>query len=168
MASIILDPNKSFIQIDTFYVEETKKSGPYEITKYNFIKSKEELEEWTIKGYAMPQPEIQSKDKPDKMIHKLSTKWKRLSWKEQNTIFSSCFKSRPSADGKNTVTEMDGIRYREMKLKTCLKDWDILDDAGQKIPVTEENIDNMIPEVANELLDSFEKLTEPTGDDLKK
>lgn len=166
MASIILDPNKSFIQIDTFYVEEIKRMGPLEIIKHHFIRSQDELEEWTGRGYSMPQQGTENQD-DEKTIKKLSTKWKRLTWKEQNVILSSCFISKPSADGK-LITSMDGMKFREMKLKTCLKDWDILDSYGNKIPITEENIDNMVPEVANELIDSFEKLTEPTGDDLKK
>lgn len=167
MASIILDPNKSFIQIDTFYVEEIKRMGPLEIIKHHFIRSQDELEEWTGRGYSMPQQGIENQN-DEQTIKKLSTKWKRLTWKEQNTIFSNCFRTKPSADGKSTITEMDGMRYRELKIKMCLKDWDIVDEMGNKIPVSEENIDNMVPEVANELLDSFEKLTEPSGDDLKK
>ena len=89
-----------------------------------------------------------------------------MTWKEQNQIYSRCLRQIPEAEGK-TRTELDMIMYRDMKLKTCLKKWDLKGDNQQDIPITENIIDQLVPEVAQELLNNFEKVTEASEDDLK-
>jgi len=57
------------------------------------------------------------------------------------------------------------ILYRDMKLKTCLKRWDFKDN-GNEVSINEHIIDNLFPEVAQELLSSFEKVTEAGDEEL--
>jgi hypothetical protein len=165
------------------YIEKTdEKHGN---STYHFIGSKGELDRWKSKGYmtedeidrlkAVPdpapgQPQLQpgppeKPHDPKKVISILKTWWSRMTWKEQNQIYSQCLRQVPSVEGK-TRTELDMIIYRDMKLKTCLKKWD-LKDGNQDVPVSDSVIDMLIPEVAQELLNNFEMVTEATDDDLK-
>jgi len=180
--SIILDPNKSLINIEMYYIEEKKKHGN---TVFHFIKSKEEMEEWKKKGYRteqemqvsqptiekvpgtekVPGSVVQSFD-ANKIINRVETSWKRITWSDQNTLLSVSMKNIPGSDGR-MVAELDGIKYRDKKLKTCLKRWDIKDENGQIVQVNDNVIDMLAPEVAQELLASFERITEPTEEDSK-
>lgn len=171
--AIVLDPSKQFINITVYYIEETM---PHGHTVFHFVRSSKEFENWKTKGYHTEE-EIRELLKPtdqkkpaqnvdsSKIIEKIMTTWKRLTWKDQNTIFSKCLRTVPGLDGK-PVTELDSISYRDQKLKTCLKKWDLRDENGQVSPVTTDTIDILLPEVAQELLNSFERVTEPTAQEL--
>lgn len=178
---ILLDPNKQFVNIQLYYVEEVKKHGN---SVFHFIRSAQELEEWKkIKGYKTqeefdqekslagsqeksPGMPVKASPDPNKVIQSIVTGWRRMTWKDQNVIFSRCLKTIPGADG-NMHTELDTIQYRDLKLKTCLKKWDLKDEQGKEVPVTEDVIDILTPEVAQELINNFEQITEPTSDELK-
>jgi len=172
--SILLDPTKRFIAIELFYIEEVKKHGN---SIFHFIRSKDDFDEWKNKGYwpegedspqAPPsnRPEIKQVRDPKKMISKLVTHWTKPNWKDQNTIISRSLKTTTTANG-NTMNELDGVKYRDLKLKMCLKKWSLVDEQGNAIEVTADIIDMLDPVVAQELLTNFEKVTEPTEDDLK-
>ena len=187
--SIVLDPSKNFVTIQIMYIEE--KDAKHGNAKYYFIDSRAEFDKWKSKGYSteeeidkaaaipplaknpqreqpgMPvQPVTPPPPDPTKVILVLKTWWSRMTWKEQNQIYSRCLRQVPGADGK-TRTELDMIGYRDMKLKTCLKKWDYKDDNKQDIPLSENIIDQLVPEVAQELLNNFELVTEAGEDDLK-
>lgn len=100
--------------------------------------------------------------RPDVTTKALTTFWKRMTWKEQNIIFSHAIRIVGEAN------EIDNIKYREMKLKTCLKKWDAKDDDGNDIPLNDQSIENLDPLIASSLLKQFEEATEPSNDDLKK
>ncbi len=170
---IILDPSRQFVSIDIFYIEEVKKHGN---SVFHFVESKSDLDEWKAKGYVM-ETEVEKplektgEDVPGapitntKVISKLNTQWKRLTWKDQNMIFSRALKQIPMSDGR-TRTELDTIIYRDMKLKTCLKRWDLVDDNKVSIVCDETMIDLLDPTVAQQMLNEFEKVTEASGEDL--
>lgn len=164
---ILLNPDRRFISIDIYYVEEIKQHGN---SVFHFIHSPSEMNEWKAKGYVLegdqPQPAGTAQKKPEKMIHRLNTNWTRLTWKEQNTITAHCIKTVSGSDGR-TAYEIDGIKLRDLKLKMCLKKWNLIGEQGQHIEVTPEVIDTLDPVVANELLSSFERVTEPSEVDLK-
>ena len=171
---IVLDPSRNFVEVKLFYVEET---SSHCAPVYHFIDKKEDLENWKAKGYKHETEVIgpanaKKTDVPGmpvqnttKLIYSISTKWKRMLWKDQNTIFSKCLRTRHNPEGV-AQTELDSITYRDMKLKTCLKDWDLKDSAGNIVPVNNETIDMLTPEIANELINAFERYTEATADDL--
>ena len=96
----------------------------------------------------------------DKGAQCLRTTWKSPTWGEQNAIVSS------SLTQVNTFLEIDSIRYRELKLKACLKDWDAKDDEGNAIPLTHQAIDDLDPTISAELLRQFELAAEPSNKDL--
>lgn len=178
---IILDPNKQLVRIKLYYVEEEKKHGN---VVFHFVKSDDELTSWKRKGY-IPADEIPSTAKPNnpsstktpgepivntstpsRIIQSIETFWKRLSWGDQNSILAQCLKNIPGPSG-NIITELDGIRYRDLKLKKCLQRWNVMDGNNQPVPISNETLDNLVPEVAQELLSAFERITEPTEDELK-
>ena len=186
---IVLDPAKSLVSIEVFYIEEVKKHGN---SVFHFIRSKDEMEGWRAKGYrteqeiaglsAQNQPSekqvpggsggssvpglpVKSFD-PNKIISRVETFWRRITWADQNTLLSTSMKNIIGSDGQ-TATEIDGVKFRDMKLKMCLKRWDVKDDQGQPVPINNATIDMLVPEVAQELLSSFERVTEATSKALK-
>ena len=175
---ILLDPAREMLSINIFYTERV--IPPHDISIFHFVHSEEEFNELKIKGYKT-QEELQKfapkdekqlpgmvKETPDpaKIIHLLNTEWKRLNWKDQNIINSQALKVINNKDG-SVATQWDWLRYRDLKLKTCLKRWSVTDDKGQSVPVSDENIDRLAPEVADELLKNYEKVAEPSEEDLK-
>lgn len=154
--SLFVDQNRSLVNIDLWFIEQHRKHGH---STFHFILSQEEFEEWKNKGYAF--------DNPDKPIQKLVATFKRLTWKEHNSIVSRAIQYTMGPDNK-LFTRMDPVVYRELKLKTCLKKWDIKDDEGNLVEVTNDAIDSLSPDVAQALLDAFEKSTEASEEDLKK
>lgn len=177
--SVLIDPNRDFINISFMLVEMKTKNGN---TVYHFIRSAEELNDWRTKGYVtaaeieqkrheqslasesgrMRQPgaPVQAQQQPadpERVIQSIETAWTRLSWRDQNSILAKCIKDR----------SFDNVTYRDLKLKACIKRWNIKDDRGAPIPCAPEMIDQLAPEVANEMLNVFEKLTEPQVQELK-
>ena len=171
------------MSIEIYYVEQIK---PHGNSIFYFLESAQDIEDWKQRGYktqdevnqlamkkndkqgpmaGIPISQQSSTHDPQKIIQKLTTTWKRLTWKDWNTIFSKCLKNVTGADGQSR-NDLDVILYREMKLKFCLKDWDLKDDNGAKVQVSSEIIDMLAPEVATALLDNFETVTEATADDL--
>lgn len=175
---ILLNPDKEFVQFQLQYVEERTKQGS---SKFFFVKNQEEFTSWKSRGYltsdemerakeeaAKPQqPGMPAKSPPDetKVIDILRTFWSQMTWKEQNSLYSRCLKQSTGSDG-STKTELDAILFRDRKLKTCLKRWDLKDN-GKDVPVTEGIIDQLHPEVAQELLNQFESITEADEEELK-
>lgn len=161
---ILLDPNKRFIAIEIYYIEEIKKHGN---SVFKFIRSRDEFEDWRKKGYVVEGEQQETDKTTGKTIHKLVTHWTKPTWKDQNIIISRSLKTTTTADGR-TINELDGVKYRDLKLKLCLKKWSLTDEnSGEPVAVTAEVIDLLDPVVAQELLSSFERVTEPTAEDLK-
>jgi len=174
---ILLNPNASFLQLQTFYVEEPVGSKEQQnasgLSIFHFIDSKDDLERWKTKGYTVEtevpkDPKIsQSNYDANKIINVLNTKWTRLNWKEWNQVYSASMRHRRIGSNEDQI-EIDAITYRDLKLKKCLKWWNLTDNTGKEVPVTEQSIDQLVPEVAQKLLLDFEKVTEPSAEDLKK
>ncbi len=177
---ILLDPNKQFVNIQLYYVEEIKKHGN---SVFHFIRNAQEMEEWKTKEYRTqeefdkeksiastqekaPGMPVKSSPDPKKIIESITTSWRRMTWKDQNVIFSKCLKTIPGSDGA-MHTELDTIQYRDLKLKTCLKKWDVKDDQGKEVSVNDDVIDILTPEVAQELINNFEQITEASAEELK-
>ncbi len=178
---ILLDPNREFVSIQIFYIEDKKPNGN---STFSFIKSAKDLATWKNKGYTEEtevkrlREEAQQAQKnagegtnvtkgydPSKIIQLLETHWRQITWKDQNSINTRCMTTTPAADGKMTIT-LDWIKYRDQKLKMCLKRWDLKGPQNEEIPVNDTNIDMLHPDVAQALIDNFERVTEPSGDDL--
>ena len=167
--------DKDLISILILFTEEKTRNGS---SRFKFINSKEQHEAFKAQGYITDQeferfknepsaPGMPVKQKPDssKLINSLKTYWSPLTWKAQNEIYSRCLKQVINPQDGSKTAEIDGILYRELKLKKCLKRWSLKDETGKEIPVTENVIDNLHPEIALELLSNFEKVTENTEED---
>ncbi|KKM73774.1 hypothetical protein LCGC14_1407050 [marine sediment metagenome] len=157
---VILNTDPPLISIDIYYIEEEKAQGHL---VYHFMRSKDDMDEWTEKGYCL---ENEMTENAAGKIEKLITAWKRLTWKDYNSIVSQCLRFTGKDDDRKA--EIDPVQFRDLKLKTCLRRWNVCDATGAQVEVNVANIDAIIPEIANELLYSFEKVTEPGEQDLKK
>lgn len=136
--SLLVDENK-LIMLKYQYVEHEGQ----QITTFSFVHNSEEYEKY----------------KADPGFHELNTGWKVLSWSEHNSIYSKCLNYTPNAEGLSSGS-LDVIKFRDLKLKACLKNWDLKDGQGRVVPISEAVIDRLHPEVASELLAAFEKVTE--------
>lgn len=168
---VLVDPKKKDLNLTLYFIEETKPHTNVSI--FNFIKNEEDLAYWKSQGYRYEEEIIEAKKNAtkdviiddSKKITKLRVKMQRTNWKEQNEIYTKSIKIIPFSDGTSRA-EVDGIRYRDNKLKKTLLDWDLKDDAGNKIECTSDIIDQLVPEVADELIAQYDQLTNPIS--LKK
>jgi len=172
--SVLLHPNKSLIHLEHYYIEKPRRYGGISFT---FINNLQELEKYKADGFVpeddIPrlQGEAQAKREkfevdPSKVIRRIQTDWTPLNWREMNNIYSACMRQTTTVDGQVNI-DLDVIRFRDQKLKSCLKGWNVKDDSNQDVPVTTQNIDILAPEVAQRLLEDFEKVTEVPEEDLK-
>jgi hypothetical protein len=165
---LLIDSNKENVNIAIMYIEERKVHGN---CRFYFVRNEDELKEWKGKGYKLESEVVTQTPLPpqagmplqkmdeNKIIHVLETTWRRMTWKDQNGIYSKCLRQITNPAGVST-TELDGIMYRDLKLKACLKRWNLRNDMKEEVPVNSDNIDRLVPEVASEMLNTFEKITE--------
>ena len=167
--SLFIDPNKSFISIDTYIIELVKPHGHSVLV---FINSKKEFDEWHEKGY-FTEEEIEELKKSNtsydqtKIIQKIITTWKRLNWKEHNQILNKSLTTVVQQDGGQSK-ELNVVIFNDLKLKTCLKKWNLKNEKNEVLEVTPEAIDTLEPDLAAKLLSDFASFTEPSENDLKK
>ena len=138
----MLPDDQKFISMKFHYFENTHG----DVTTYKFIHTKDEFE--------------QNKDDPN--LNELNTGWRLLSWADYNRIYDECLEQ-----DDNGKAVLNLIKFRDIKLKTCLKTWDIQDKNGEPVPVNDETIGRLHHDVASELLDGFERVTEITAEELK-
>ena len=156
-----INPEQKLISIETYVVEENRKHGN---KLYYFVDSQDSLNDYLGRGYILegnPMPEGHTK-----IINKIQTTWKIPTWGEHNYILSKALK--PVGDTKNRRYEIDPIKYREEKIKLLLKRWNLVDSNGNTVDVSAATIDSLPPEIANQLLQDFEKIAEPEDNDTKK
>ncbi len=143
-----LADDQKFINIKFHYLEEKTRVADSYVSRFTFIHNKEDFEKY--------------KNNPN--IKVLNTGWKVITWSDHNNIYSQCLKYETSPEGVES-SNLDFIKYRDMKLKACLKQWDYGDDDSGIIDTT--IINQLHPDVANELLNGFERVTESSDDELK-
>jgi hypothetical protein len=86
---------------------------------------------------------------------KASFTLKPLTWKQHNDIQRAATVNR----GPGMGSDLDWVLYKERKLVTILKSWDAKDSDGKAVPVNQENIFKLCPQVAEALLNEFDKAT---------
>lgn len=101
---------------------------------------------------------------PSDEVHILNTKWKEIAWKEQNQILAEC----RSVNQFSGLLEVDHLKFRDKKVKTCLKNWDLKDDMGNAIPCTPEIIDQLSFEVVFSLVNKFDSIINLDDEEEKK
>lgn len=142
LGDILQEQEKALIEIPIYYRVKENSYG----NKYVEILSNEDGQE------ALNQVGTSESDEVN--VEVLNTKWHRPTWKMQNEILSKC----TTVDNETGQANIDVQKFRDLKVKTYLRDWDMEYD-GQQIPVSEEVIDRLPPDFFISLADKFDLAT---------
>ena len=128
----------NLINVKLFYREEN-------ISGYDkiFIVSKDEVEKMT------------EEERKEKKIEVLNTHWKPLSWQERNNINHE---AEVRGDGVG-FGQVDYNIWRDLRVKHCLKEWDIKDEDGKDVPCNPDTINRIDALILDAILTEFEKVT---------
>lgn len=91
------------------------------------------------------------KDKYEKSVFMM----RPLTWKQHNDIQRAATVNH----GPGMGSELDWVLYKERKLCSVLVGWDAKDKEGKAIPVNEDNIFRLNFQVAEALLQEFDRAT---------
>ena len=97
-----------------------------------------------------------------KEIKSITTKWKVVSWREQNEIMDAASKSV----GPGGERQFNFLVYRDAMIKRCLKEWDLTHNE-KPVPVSEQAIDSLPGPVVVDLYQKFERILDYTEEELK-
>lgn len=81
----------------------------------------------------------------------IETRWAEISWGSYQSILSKAF--IPREDGQSVFSF---VVYRKAIIEQCLKDWNITDENGVKVPIR-ENINKLKPGVVMYLYNKFDQ-----------
>lgn len=98
-----------------------------------------------------------------KLYEKVSFKLRPITWKQNNDLTRSSMINK----GPGIGVEWDWVMHKEKKLCMILVGWDAKDKDGKPVPVNEANIFKLSPNVAETLLDEFDKRTLINGEERK-
>lgn len=96
------------------------------------------------------------------LFEKVTFTMKPLTWRQHNEIQRAATVTKPGLG-----SDLDWVTYKERKLCTVLTGWDANTKDGKPIPVTDENILRLSPQVAELLLNEFDHAT-VMGDEERK
>lgn len=147
--SLIIDPNRTedYIAIPIYYSIITGKYNSKKIKIYKDEEAKVLLDD-------------QEKKKDIKI---LNTTWLQFNWDELQKIRLLC----NNVDQQTGRQEFNYIKFRDILIQTCLKDWDYIEH-GNKIPINPNIIKSIRPEIVNDMLNKFEAVTSLSEDEEKK
>jgi len=146
MAKSILVKEEDLITIILYYRTKTNKFG---VRQYKVV-DEEEAKASISKG--------------EKEIDSLTTKWVIPTWQSNSFIMRSSTFYSPSEG----VNRLDFNKYQDNLFKTCLKEWDIIDENEKPVPINSETIGNLPSIIANALLERYEKSLSMEDEDQKK
>ena len=106
--------------------------------------------------------EILSDSEKSKDVESITTRWKVVSWKEQNEVMDLA--SRGVGPGGDR--QFNFLVYRDAMIKRCLKEWDLTQNE-KPVPVTPEAIDSLPGPVVVDLYQKFERVLDYTDEELK-
>jgi len=92
-------------------------------------------------------------EKEKDSVYCISTLWKNMSWAEYNKLMKEC----TSEDKLTGNLKIDQIGFIDKKFRTCLSDWDVVDDTGKKIPITSEILDSLDADIVDEMVNKYSK-----------
>ncbi len=145
----VFNVGKNLIDVTLYYTFKKNKAGNSNLIILDEVKAKKMLED--------------EKKKAD--VNILQTKWRNVTWKEQNDLVKATTKHNPMNNGR---VDVDYGLYRDLRIKTCLVRWDAKDENNQDIPVTKENIENMDSVIVTALVDRYETAITPDDEEEKK
>ena len=135
----LLIRNDNLINIAFHYVETQTQYGSH----FKFMQNQKEFQEH------QHEPNFKT----------LNTSWQVMTWAEHNKTYGQCIQYTTSEEGLQ-ISNLDFIKFRDLKLKICLKNWDLKDDTGRPVKVSAGVIDQLDPRVAEELLSGFERISD--------
>lgn len=86
------------------------------------------------------------------------------SWQDANQIYAQSLAYDHQTGRDRFLPHV----YRDLRLKSCLIDWDIKDDAGESVPCDAKHIGNMHWKLASALLDKYEASMLPDKEEDEK
>jgi hypothetical protein len=146
MAKSLLVKEEELITIVLFYKSKANKFG---VRQYKII-DEDEAKALIAKG--------------DKDIDSLTTKWVIPTWQSNSYILRSSTFYSPSEG----INRLDYNKYQDNLFKTCLKEWDIVDENDKKVTINNESIGNLPSVIATALLELYEKSLTIEDEDQKK
>jgi len=96
-------------------------------------------------------------------VETIKTSWCVLDWRTSNDMTREAMTFN-SATGEPSL---DIFKLRELRIKKCLKKWDLKDANGAPVPCNEQYIDKLHPVIASTLIESYNDLTIPTDEEQK-
>lgn len=96
-------------------------------------------------------------------IKEFTTMWKRPNFKETLDVLREASITDPYTGDR----DIDQLLHRSLTIERFLKKWDMMDDKGEKVECTPENVLRLDPAVASALLETFNSYILPTEDQLK-
>ena len=150
------------VEIKLYYKNIVTSSG---MNKIAILSDKEgkiqfQQQEEFVKKKQSKQEEIKTTDRP---IEILTTMWKVLSWGDQNKITKRCERYTPEG-----LQDIDYFKFRDLRIKSCLKGWDLKDAKGVAVPVTPETIDTLPSDIVFALVSRYDTVTEGSQDEQEK
>ena len=141
---------EELLDIPLYYMFKTTEYGSKRLTLLDDDKAKKMLED---------------PDKKDQ-VQILNTKWKQLSWKEQNDLM----KQAEKVNAQTGMPDLDWNAYQDVVIKKCLKSWDYTEgeENPQPVQVTPQNIDKMHSAVIRSLLNKFSSISDVADNEMEK
>lgn len=138
---ILINDQTDLIDIAIYYTETKNKFG---VTVRKIIEEAEAKK-------------LLSAEKPDASIKQMKTKWRPQTWQISVQINQNSTIINPAT----AMREYDMVRFNQLQVVYCLADWDIADEQGRKVPVTEENINRLPAQIATALLSKYGEAINP-------
>jgi hypothetical protein len=102
--------------------------------------------------------------KTSSQIEVLHSKWKPMDWQsEQDGLQASTY-----YNGAKGQDDINWYTYRDLRLKNSLIEWDLKDKNGEPIPVTPESINKLHKDIANALINKFDRILAAAQEELGK
>ena len=132
----LLDTNEQTVGIVLYYTERQSVTGYVKFIVLDEKKAKDML------------ADPQKKDR----VHCLNTVWKVMSWKDDNEIV----KQSTYFNVNSSMNDLDPFKYRDLRIKQCIRSWDMKDDKGNAIQFRPELIDKMPSDIVHALIAKYD------------
>lgn len=141
----LLDLSKATVNVSVYYQIKNTKSGKRVIVLPD--KKAEEM--------------LQDEDEKNN-VEILNTTWKMLSWSESNKILDKSTVVQPQYDSiaqESATRDLNVYLFRDLRIKTALKGWDLKDDSGKDVPYRPELVDILPPEIVMAMYFKYDEVS---------
>ena len=104
---------------------------------------------------------LENEETKDK-VKKLTTHWREMSWQDSNNITKAARVEGPNAK----PGELDYYRYRDLRLKICMKKWDLKDDDGNDVILSPEIINQLPVDIVIALVSKYDEVVEMSEEEV--